>query len=194
MEQRGHSTKLFPPRAVQSLISAAKNRMVPPAELAAGASQFDRLAQVRPTCTRAMGPALKAANAMDFDDLLLHPLTLFREHPDRLARLPGQVQLHPGGRVPGHQPGAVRADPPARRARQRLRRGRRRPVDLRLARRRRAQHAGLPQGLSRRQAGAAGGELPLDPGRARRRQRRHRREQRPDRQDPHAPGAAAASR
>ena len=31
-----------------------------------------------------MGPALKAANAMDFDDLLLHPLTLFREHPDRL--------------------------------------------------------------------------------------------------------------
>ena len=32
----------------------------------------------------AMGPALKAANAMDFDDLLLHPLTLFREHPDRL--------------------------------------------------------------------------------------------------------------
>ena len=32
----------------------------------------------------ASGPALKAANAMDFDDLLLHPLTLFREHPDRL--------------------------------------------------------------------------------------------------------------
>ena len=30
-------------------------------------------------------PALKAANAMDFDDLMLHPLTLFREHPDRLA-------------------------------------------------------------------------------------------------------------
>ena len=24
-------------------------------------------------------------NAMDFDDLMLHPLTLFREHPDRLA-------------------------------------------------------------------------------------------------------------
>ena len=38
MDQRGHSTKLFPPRAVQSLISGAKNRMVPPSELAAGAS------------------------------------------------------------------------------------------------------------------------------------------------------------
>jgi DNA helicase-2/ATP-dependent DNA helicase PcrA len=84
MDQRGHSTKVFPPRAVQSLISGAKNRMVPPSELAAGVSQFDRLAQVSADVFAAMGPALKAANAMDFDDLLLHPLTLFREHPDRL--------------------------------------------------------------------------------------------------------------
>ena len=84
MDQRGHSTKVFPPRAVQSLISGAKNRMVPPSELAAGVSQFDRLAQVSADVYAAMGPALRAANAMDFDDLLLHPLTLFREHPDRL--------------------------------------------------------------------------------------------------------------
>jgi DNA helicase-2/ATP-dependent DNA helicase PcrA len=84
MEQHGHSTRLFPPRAVQSLISSAKNRMVAPGELAAGGSQFDRLAQVSAEVYAALGPALKAANAMDFDDLLLHPLTLFREHPDRL--------------------------------------------------------------------------------------------------------------
>jgi DNA helicase-2/ATP-dependent DNA helicase PcrA len=83
MDQRGHSTKLFPPRAVQSLISAAKNRMVPPSELAAG-SPFDRLAAVAAEVYAALGPALKAANAMDFDDLMLHPLTLFREHPERL--------------------------------------------------------------------------------------------------------------
>ena len=83
MDQRGHSTKLFPPRAVQSIISAAKNRMIPPSELAS-ASPFDRLSQVAAEVYGAMGPALKAANAMDFDDLLLHPLTLFREHPDRL--------------------------------------------------------------------------------------------------------------
>jgi DNA helicase II / ATP-dependent DNA helicase PcrA len=83
MDQRGHSTKLFPPRAVQSLISAAKNRMVPPSELAAG-SPFDRLALASADVYGALGPALKAANAMDFDDLLLHPLTLFRERPDRL--------------------------------------------------------------------------------------------------------------
>ncbi|MBA3658036.1 MAG: UvrD-helicase domain-containing protein [Gemmatimonadales bacterium] len=83
LDQRGHSTKLFPPRAVTSIISAAKNRMTPPAELI-GSSPFDRLAQVSADVYSALGPALRAANAMDFDDLLLHPLSLFREHPDRL--------------------------------------------------------------------------------------------------------------
>jgi DNA helicase-2/ATP-dependent DNA helicase PcrA len=83
MEQRGYTGKLFPPRAVQAIISAAKNRMVSPEELLAGAP-FDRLAQAAAEVYSALGPALKAANAMDFDDLLLHPLTLFREHPERL--------------------------------------------------------------------------------------------------------------
>ena len=83
MDQRGYGVKLFPPRGVQSLISAAKNRMVKPAELAAS-MPFDRLAQVAAEVYTALGPALRAANAMDFDDLLLHPLTLFREHPERL--------------------------------------------------------------------------------------------------------------
>jgi DNA helicase-2/ATP-dependent DNA helicase PcrA len=83
MEQRGHSTKLFPPRAVAALVSHAKNRMLDPAGLAAGAP-FDRLSQVAADVYGAMAGALKAANAMDFDDLLLHPLTLFDEHPERL--------------------------------------------------------------------------------------------------------------
>jgi len=68
---------------VQSIISAAKNRMISPTELASGSS-FDRLTQVAAEVYGALGPSLKGANAMDFDDLLLHPLTLFREHPDRL--------------------------------------------------------------------------------------------------------------
>ncbi len=83
MEQREHSTKTFTPRVVQSIISGAKNRMASPASLSAS-SPFDRMVQVAADVYGAMGPALKAANAMDFDDLLLHPLTLFREHPDRL--------------------------------------------------------------------------------------------------------------
>jgi DNA helicase-2/ATP-dependent DNA helicase PcrA len=84
MEQRGHSTKTFTPRAVQSVISGAKNRMQSPDALQAAAG-FDRLAAVAADVYAALGPALRAANAIDFDDLMLHPLTLFREHADRLA-------------------------------------------------------------------------------------------------------------
>ncbi len=83
MDQQGHSVKQYPPKAVQVVVSAAKNRMMSPSQLVASAS-FDRLTQVASEVYSALGPALKAANAMDFDDLLLHPLTLFREHPDRL--------------------------------------------------------------------------------------------------------------
>ncbi|MGE5927514.1 MAG: ATP-dependent helicase [Gemmatimonadota bacterium] len=92
MEQRGHSTKTFTPRAVQSVISGAKNRMQSPEALAASAG-FDRLAAVAADVYAALGPALKAANAMDFDDLLLHPLTLFRDHPDRLERYRERFQF-----------------------------------------------------------------------------------------------------
>jgi DNA helicase-2/ATP-dependent DNA helicase PcrA len=83
MEQKGHSPRAFAPRAVQAIISAAKNRMTPPAEVAAGAT-WDPLVRVAAEVYSALGPALRAVNAMDFDDLLLHPLALFREHPDRL--------------------------------------------------------------------------------------------------------------
>jgi DNA helicase-2/ATP-dependent DNA helicase PcrA len=84
LESKGHSPKTFTPRAVSSVISAAKNRMQSPEDLAAS-SPFDRLAKVAADVYAALGPAMQAANAMDFDDLMLHPLTLFREHPDRLA-------------------------------------------------------------------------------------------------------------
>src|SRR4029077_19913855 len=83
LEQKGHSPKTFTPRAVASVISAAKNRMQGPEDLAAS-SPFDRLARVSSEVYAALGPAMRDANAMDFDDLMLHPLALFREHPDRL--------------------------------------------------------------------------------------------------------------
>jgi DNA helicase-2/ATP-dependent DNA helicase PcrA len=82
LEQLGHAPRTFPPRHIQSVISRAKNQMVPPEELAAAAE--DRLMRVAADVYHRLGGALAAANAMDFDDLLLHPLTLFREHPERL--------------------------------------------------------------------------------------------------------------
>ncbi|PYP58640.1 MAG: ATP-dependent DNA helicase PcrA [Gemmatimonadetes bacterium] len=83
LEARQLSTKVYPPRSVHGVISSAKNRMLTPEEL--GAQLDTPLIKVAADVYAALGPALKQANAMDFDDLLLHPLTLFREHPERLA-------------------------------------------------------------------------------------------------------------
>jgi DNA helicase II / ATP-dependent DNA helicase PcrA len=83
LEQGGHSPKAHPPRAIHAIISGAKNRLLLPEEL--GASAESPLERVAAEIYARLGPALKQANAMDFDDLLLLPLTLFGEHPDRLA-------------------------------------------------------------------------------------------------------------
>src|SRR5712691_5542956 len=83
LEARQLSPKAYPPRAIHGLISGAKNRMLTPEEL--GAQADTPLIKVAADIYADLGPALKQANAMDFDDLLLHPLTLFREHPERLA-------------------------------------------------------------------------------------------------------------
>ncbi|HET9512624.1 MAG TPA: UvrD-helicase domain-containing protein [Gemmatimonadales bacterium] len=84
MEQRNHSTKLFPPKAIQAVISSAKNRMQG-ADVLAAVGRGEPLVQVAADIMGALASALRAQNAMDFDDLMLHPLTLFREHPERLA-------------------------------------------------------------------------------------------------------------
>src|SRR5205809_5038186 len=78
-----HSPKANPPRAIHAMISGAKNRMVLPEEL--GASADGPLERVAAEIYAGLGPALRQANTMDFDDLLLFPLTLFAEHPERLA-------------------------------------------------------------------------------------------------------------
>lgn len=82
LEGLHRSPKLFPPRLVQSLVSAAKNRLQTADDLAAQAA--DPVAEVAAEVYRVLTARLRALNAMDFDDLMLHPLTLFREHPDRL--------------------------------------------------------------------------------------------------------------
>jgi DNA helicase-2/ATP-dependent DNA helicase PcrA len=84
LERSGYSPKGFPPQLIQSLISHAKNRLQSSLELEA-TDPSDRIVRAAADIYGQLIEALRAANAMDFDDLLLHPLTLFREHPDRLA-------------------------------------------------------------------------------------------------------------
>ncbi|HET7039510.1 MAG TPA: UvrD-helicase domain-containing protein [Gemmatimonadales bacterium] len=83
LEQQGYAPKAFPPKLIQAVISTAKNRLMSPADLAAEAT--DRVGRAAADIYVRLQDALRQANAMDFDDLLVHPLTLFRERPDRLA-------------------------------------------------------------------------------------------------------------
>ncbi len=82
----GLDTKKFPPRAVHAAISAAKNELVAPAtyaERARRSTPFERrVGEVYPEYQK----RLAAANAMDFDDLLMQTVRLFREHPDVLEQ------------------------------------------------------------------------------------------------------------
>ena len=83
LERRELSAKVYPPRALHALISGAKNRLIPPDDFFHTADS--PLAVVAADCYRDLGAELQRANAMDFDDLLLFPLQLFRDHPERLA-------------------------------------------------------------------------------------------------------------
>ena len=78
----GLDSKRFTPRGVQGIISLWKNELVEPPEAAARAQHiFDRKhAEVFAEYQR----RLHAAGAMDFDDLLVNTVQLFRQHPDVL--------------------------------------------------------------------------------------------------------------
>ncbi|MDX1573154.1 MAG: DNA helicase Rep [Methylophaga sp.] len=74
---------------VQSQISEWKNQLILPeqaAQVADGAQQ-QFAAQVYPRYVQ----ALKAYNAVDFDDLILQPVILFREHRDVLQKWQGKI-------------------------------------------------------------------------------------------------------
>jgi Superfamily I DNA and RNA helicases len=84
MKGRNLDTDVVKPRSAQRMISSAKNEMIGPqeyAELARG-DQQEMVAEVYPAYER----ALRQANALDFDDLLLKPIDLFEQHEDVLEK------------------------------------------------------------------------------------------------------------
>ena len=84
MGELGISQQLLSPSLVRSRISGAKNQMVSPAMYAGGAlDQTDEnIAKIYERYQR----RIERSNAMDFDDLLLKPIELFRRFPNRLER------------------------------------------------------------------------------------------------------------
>jgi len=91
MEQARISTKDWAPKALRAEISDAKNALVTPDEYAAHALHpVERAAAVvYPLLER----ALREANAADFDDLLVLPVRLLEQHPDRLAEYRRRFQF-----------------------------------------------------------------------------------------------------
>jgi DNA helicase-2/ATP-dependent DNA helicase PcrA len=76
--------KRFPPRQLHARISAYKNDLVAPDEVLDAATT--RIEQRYGEVYREYQRRLLEASAVDFDDLLLLAVQLFRDHPDALAR------------------------------------------------------------------------------------------------------------
>ncbi len=79
----GVDTKRFPPQMVSAFISAAKNELVRPAAYESCAST--PVEKVVARAFPAYQARLKMANAMDFDDLLVHAHALLAENPPVLC-------------------------------------------------------------------------------------------------------------
>ncbi|NGM17194.1 AAA family ATPase [Eggerthellaceae bacterium zg-893] len=75
--------KIFSANALMNRISAAKNELIVPTEFAKDA--IDPLGKVAARVYERYQQRLKAANAFDFDDLLLYAYLLLKHHPDVLA-------------------------------------------------------------------------------------------------------------
>jgi DNA helicase-2/ATP-dependent DNA helicase PcrA len=76
--------KQFAPRALQSAISFAKSRMLTPSDyLQKGRSYFEEVTQ---RVYERFQQLLTDSNALDFDDLLMKTVLLFRQNPEILAR------------------------------------------------------------------------------------------------------------
>ncbi len=91
MERVGVSPKQWTPRSISSLISDAKNALVTPAEYQQLA--MDPLSRAAAAVYLELEGALRAANAVTFDDLLVLPVRLLRENPDVLDRYRQKFQF-----------------------------------------------------------------------------------------------------
>jgi DNA helicase II / ATP-dependent DNA helicase PcrA len=83
MERLKISTKTWSPKALRSAISGAKNALVSPEEYAKLA--MDPLSKAASLVYDQWERTLRDANAVDFDDLLVLPVRVLQQNPDRVA-------------------------------------------------------------------------------------------------------------
>jgi DNA helicase-2/ATP-dependent DNA helicase PcrA len=91
MEREGIPQKQWSPKVIASLISDAKNALVPPDEYESLA--MDPVSRTAAAVYKQMEPTLRAANAVTFDDLLVLPVEIFRKDETTLARYRDRFQF-----------------------------------------------------------------------------------------------------
>ena len=157
--------KRWPARVLASMIDGWKNRGLVPAKVPAGEAEAFAGGRGRKLYADYQA-RLKALNACDFGDLLLESIRLLQENPEVLAQFQERfrfilVDEYQDTNVAQYLWLRLLAQRGGGRPQTCLLRRRRRPVDLRLARRGGRQYPALRQGLSRREGHPAGAELPL---------------------------------
>lgn len=95
-KERGMDEKIYKPGAVQSRISMLKNSGISPAQYGANQQLLREDREVRmyelATVYEQYQVRLRAANAMDFDDLLINTLVLMRTFPEVRTQIQEQFQ------------------------------------------------------------------------------------------------------
>jgi len=91
MEREGVSPKQWNPKVIASLISDAKNALVPAAEYESLA--MDPVSRAAARVYKQMETTLRAANAVSFDDLLVLPVEIFLKDEKTLARYRDRFQF-----------------------------------------------------------------------------------------------------
>jgi len=91
MEREGVSQKQWNPKVLASLISDAKNALVPAAEYESLA--MDPVSRAAARVYKQMETTLRAANAVSFDDLLVLPVEIFLKDEKTLARYRDRFQF-----------------------------------------------------------------------------------------------------
>ncbi|GAC1413692.1 MAG: DNA helicase PcrA [Gemmatimonadaceae bacterium] len=91
MEREGIPQKQWSPKVIASLISDAKNALVPATEYESLA--MDPVSRAAAKVYKQMEQTLRSANAVSFDDLLVLPVEIFRKDEGTLARYRDRFQF-----------------------------------------------------------------------------------------------------
>lgn len=84
LQRLGYNDRNFPPKQVLAYIGRAKDELISPEAYSINAASDFRMRKISDIYTLYQ-KKLKANNALDFDDILLHTLKIFDKNPDVLA-------------------------------------------------------------------------------------------------------------